>query len=301
MAVSDRVLMEYLTYLQVERGLSENTIAAYRKDLEQFAQFRKEANLTLAEVSHHHILEFLAHIGGSQLSPRTRARKLAALRGFFQYLVDENFIRRDPAADLESPKLSMTLPDVLSPEEVDKLLSAPGMSKHTDCRDRAMLEVLYGAGLRVSELVQLNMGDVDPLGYVRCLGKGDKERIVPLGRAALAAVEAYVERSRPKMVKNRRETALFVNARGSRLTRQAVWKIMKRYAQQCGIKQTISPHTLRHSFATHLLQNGADLRAVQEMLGHVDISTTQIYTHLTKSHLRDVYLKTHPRALKEET
>ena len=146
--------------------------------MEQFAQFRKEANLTLAEVSHHHILEFLAHIGGSQL-PSSRARKLAALRGFFQYLVDENFIRRDPAADLESPKLSMTLPDVLSPEEVDKLLSAPGMSKHTDCRDRAMLEVLYGAGLRVSELVQLNMGDVDPLGYVRCLGKGDKSALCP--------------------------------------------------------------------------------------------------------------------------
>lgn len=300
MTALNRVLMEYLAYLQVERGLSENTIAAYRRDLEQFVRFHGQANLSLAEVSHHQIVEFLAHIGGSQLSPRTRARKLAALRGFFQYLVDENIIHRDPTAQLESPKLALNLPDVLSTAEVDKLLTAPGLSKPTGYRDRAMLEVLYGAGLRVSELVQLNMGDIDPLGYVRCWGKGDKERIVPLGRAALQAVAVYVETARPKLVKTRRETALFVNSRGSRLTRQAVWKIMKKYAQQCGIKKSISPHTLRHSFATHLLQNGADLRAVQEMLGHVDISTTQIYTHLTKSHLREVYLKTHPRALKED-
>jgi len=300
MRVPERVLLDYLTYLQVERGLSENTIAAYRRDLEQFAKYRQQIGLSLEEVAHHHILDFLAHIGGSELSPRTRARKLAALRGFFQYLVDEDFISSDACAQLESPKLALTLPDVLTVAEVDKLLSAPRLSAPTGYRDRAMLEVLYGAGLRVSELIQLDVGDVDPMGYVRCLGKGSKERIVPLGRAALQAVARYVNTARPQLVRNRRETALFVNARGGRLTRQAVWKIMKKYAQQCGIRKPISPHTLRHSFATHLLQNGADLRAVQEMLGHVDISTTQIYTHLTKSHLRDVYLKTHPRALKEE-
>ena len=299
MTVPERVIMEYLAYLQVERGLSENTISAYQQDLEQFAQFRAEEKLNLNEISHHHILMFLERIGGSGLSPRTRARKLAALRGLFQYLVDENLIERDPCAELESPKLALTLPDVLSTAEVDKLLAAPSLSKPTGYRDRAMLEVLYGAGLRVSELVQLNLGDIDQIGYVRCLGKGNKERIVPVGRAALQAVASYLDIARPRLVKNRRESALFVNTRGSRLTRQAVWKIMKGHAQKCGITRPISPHTLRHSFATHLLQNGADLRAVQVMLGHADISTTQIYTHLTKAHLREVYLKTHPRAMRE--
>ena len=194
----------------------------------------------------------------------------------------------------------MTLPDVLSIPEVDKLLNTPRLDKPTGYRDRAILEVLYGAGLRVSELVELNLDDVDELGYVRCMGKGSKERIVPIGRSALTAVALYTQSARPRLVRNPRESALFLNARGERLTRQSVWKMLKKYAKDCGIKQEISPHTLRHSFATHLLQNGADLRAVQEMLGHVDISTTQIYTHLTKSHLRDVYLKAHPRALKED-
>lgn len=300
MGVSKQLLLEYLAYLRVERGLSENTISAYEQDLAQFYEYCQAERLLLHEVTQHHVREFLAYIGGTGLSARTRARKVAALRGFFQYLVDEGVLGSDPTGDLESPKFTMTLPDVLSIPEVDKLLNTPRLDKPTGYRDRAILEVLYGAGLRVSELVELNVDDVDELGYVRCMGKGSKERIVPIGRSALTAVALYTQSARPRLVRNPRESALFLNARGERLTRQSVWKMLKKYAKDCGIKQEISPHTLRHSFATHLLQNGADLRAVQEMLGHVDISTTQIYTHLTKSHLRDVYLKAHPRALKED-
>ena len=301
MIISKLIILEYLAHLRVERGLSENTITAYEKDLTQFYEYCRTEEVPLQQMTHHHIREFLVHVGGSEISARTRARKVAALRGFFQYLVDEGELSTDPTSDLESPKFAMTLPDVLSISEVDKLLNAPRLDKPTGYRDRAILEVLYGAGLRVSELVELNLGDVDELGYVRCMGKGSKERIVPIGRSALNAVEVYVRAARPRLAKNPRESALFLNARGGRLTRQSVWKMLKKYAHDSGIKQDISPHTLRHSFATHLLQNGADLRAVQEMLGHVDISTTQIYTHLTKSHLRDVYLKAHPRALKEES
>lgn len=300
MSVPEHLVMEYLAHLRIERGLSDNTLVAYEQDLSQFTHYRKEANLQLAEIEPRHILDFLLKIGGSELSPRTRARKVAALRGFFQYLIDEHFIDNDPTGDLESPKFSLTLPDVLTISEVDKLLTAPTLDKPAGYRDRAILEVMYGAGLRVSEVLDLDLGDVDELGYVRCMGKGEKERIVPIGRTALKAIAVYVEAARPRMVKNPRESALFLNSRGGRLSRQFVWKMLKKYAKDCGLTQDISPHTLRHSFATHLLQNGADLRAVQEMLGHVDISTTQIYTHLTKSHLRDVYLKTHPRALKEE-
>lgn len=187
---------------------------------------------------------------------------------------------------------------MLTIEEIDQLLSAPDLSKKTGYRDQAMLEVLYGTGLRVSELIGLNLGDIDSLGFVRSIGKGNQERIVPIGTQALKSVNLYQTRCRPKLVKDGREHALFVNARGKRLTRQGFWKILKQYGKMCGIGHKLSPHVIRHTFATHLLQNGADLRSVQEMLGHADIATTQIYTHLTKEHLRSIYTETHPRAVK---
>jgi len=288
---------EYLNHLLIERGLADNTLAAYRQDLEQFISYMNERNYDYLQADTNVIFTYLSYLQQQeQHATSTLARKTAALRGFYDFLVREEIILDNPCNLLELPKQALILPDVLSVAEVDKLLTAPDLTKTTGYRDRAMLEVLYGTGLRVSELINLNLGDIDALGFVRCLGKGNKERIVPIGSKALHALDQYLTRARPQLVKDAKERALFVNARGKRLTRQGFWKILKAYGKQVGIKITLTPHVLRHSFATHLLANGADLRSVQEMLGHADIATTQIYTHLTKQHLRDVYQKTHPRA-----
>lgn len=299
MAVA-QVLEEFLSYLRVEKGLANNSVQAYASDLNQFRRLLVNHGIVWSEVKAEHVEMFLHQLEGQGLAPRTRARKVAALRSFFDYLVDEDVVGANPCAYLASPKLPLKLPNILSEQEVLALLSAPTLDKPAGYRDRAMFEVLYGSGLRVSELVGLNAGDVDQLGFVRCLGKGNKERIVPIGSHALKAVAAYLDYTRPRLLKNPRERALFLNSRGQRLTRQGFWKIIKAWAKEGGIKKNISPHMLRHSFATHLLRHGADLRSVQEMLGHADLTTTQIYTHLEKGHLRDVYQKTHPRAWKEE-
>jgi integrase/recombinase XerD len=294
------IFVEYYAFLRIEKGLADNTVEAYSNDLDQFREFLTLQNLAPQEVEARDVALFVQYLEGQGIAPRSRARKLSALRNFFDYLVEEQLLDNNPCAYLSAPKLPRNLPQILSEHEVLALLDAPTLDKPSGYRDRAMLEVLYGCGLRVSELVGLNVGDIDELGFVRCLGKGNKERIIPLGSHALKATWDYLNYARGRLAINHRERALFVNSRGNRLTRQGFWKILKGWAKVAGIEQEISPHMLRHSFATHLLRHGADLRSVQEMLGHADLTTTQIYTHLDKAHLRDVYGKTHPRAVKED-
>lgn len=291
---------DYLSFLQVEKGLAPNTIQAYQTDLRQFATYLRGRDLSWATVDLAVVRDFLEELQERQITARTQARKIASLRNFFDFLLEEQLVTENPCAYLSSPKLPQNLPKTLSEAEISALLKVPTLDKPMGYRDRAILEVLYGSGMRISELINLNVGDIDPLGFVRCLGKGNKERIIPLGTHALKATMMYLEYARPRIVKNPRERALFVNLRGQRLTRQGCWKLLKGWAKQAGIKKEISPHMLRHSFATHLLEHGADLRSVQEMLGHADLSTTQIYTHLDKVHLRNIYSQTHPRAWKEE-
>lgn len=298
---ASQILDEFLAYLQIEKGLATNSVQAYASDLRQFRTFLKKQQLEWTEVESQHIVFYIRELEQDNLAPRTRARKLAALRSFYDYLVEEQQLTDNPCAYLPSPKLPQSLPQILTELEVITLLEAPTLDKPTGYRDRAMLEVLYGSGLRVSELIGLNVGDIDSLGFVRCVGKGNKERIIPLGQHALQATTDYLEYARPRLQRNPRERALFLNTRGNRLTRQGFWKIIKQWAKKAGIAKEISPHMLRHSFATHLLRHGADLRSVQEMLGHADLSTTQIYTHLDKGQLRDVYQHSHPRAQKEES
>ncbi len=290
------IISDYLNHLTIERGLADNTISAYNLDLNQFIHYIVEINTSLFEINAAVIVDYMAYLERSEgHTAATIARKTAALSGFFDYLIMEDLIKENPCNLLDKAKIEYKLPHVLTVQEVDKLLSMPDLSKKTGYRDWAMMEVLYATGLRVSELVGLNLGDIDTLGFVRCIGKGNKERIIPIGGKALQAVDLYLKKCRNKLVKHPSQRALFVNARGSRLTRQGFWKILKHYGKQCGL-DIVSPHVLRHSFATHLIANGADLRSVQEMLGHSDIATTQIYTHLTIDHLRSVYQNTHPRA-----
>lgn len=287
----------FLNYLAVERGLSVNTLNSYSSDLTAFGAFLKEKyGIELGQAEKKEIFQYLVHLQDLQRSPATIARKLAAIKAFYRFRVFDGIQEENPAQDLEPPKLGRKLPKVLTKDEVDKLLEAPDLLKPSGVRDKAMLEIFYGTGLRVTELISLNLGDVScSLGYVRCIGKGDKERIVPLGSVGVFFVEKYIYHARSAFVKDTTD-ALFLNQRGSRLTRQGCWKIIKKYVKTSGIKAEVTPHTLRHTFATHLLQNGADLRSVQEMLGHSDISTTQIYTHLSPGKLREIYDSAHPRA-----
>ncbi|MCL6580687.1 MAG: site-specific tyrosine recombinase XerD [Firmicutes bacterium] len=290
---------EFINYLSAERGLALNTLESYGRDLRQYYSFLKsKARLvSLQEASRANIISYLLQMEKQGKSPATIARRLAALKSFYQFLLRESLVERDPTANLESPKLDRKLPRVLTVKEVETLLRQPKTSTVSGLRDKAMLEILYASGIRVSELVALNLPDVNlEAQYVRCVGKGGKERLVPIGSIACQAVTEYLARSRPRLVKDPGERSLFVNHHGRRMTRQGFWKIVKKYAAQAGIKKSITPHTLRHSFATHLLENGADVRAVQEMLGHADISTTQIYTHVNRGRLRDVYKNSHPRA-----
>lgn len=300
-------LPEFLEYLRVERGLAANTLESYARDLRQFAAYVEshaavrtvgDTDTAGAEaVERSTVVAYLLELEASGKAMATIARRLAALRAFYQFLVRERHVRRDPTADLSSPRLKRRLPRVLSVAEVERILTQPDASSATGLRDRAMLELLYATGIRVSELTSLNTSDVDLEGaLVRCIGKGDKERIIPMGGAAVAALEAYLTHGRRRFARPPSGRTLFLNHHGQRLTRQGFWKIVKKYAEQAHITKAITPHTLRHSFATHLLENGADLRSVQEMLGHADISTTQIYTHVTRGRLHEVYAKSHPRA-----
>ncbi|WP_425061138.1 Tyrosine recombinase XerD [Sporomusa carbonis] len=289
---------EFINYLAVERGLAQNTLESYGRDLRQFQTFLQNSQLDFLRNSNRDTI--LSYLNSLQLKGRavsTISRNLAAIKSFYQYLVRERHIDKDPAVNLESPKLEKKLPKILAINEVEELLKQPNTFQPTGLRDKAMLELLYATGIRVSELISLNISDVNlDMGYIKCYGKGAKERIVPLGSIAAKCVQEYIAKGRSKLVRTYEEPSLFVNHHGNRLTRQGFWKIIKKYAMEANITKEITPHTLRHSFATHLLENGADLRSVQEMLGHADISTTQIYTHVTKNRLKEVYDKTHPRA-----
>jgi len=298
--VSDSTLpptiARYLDHLTVERGLSRNTLDAYRRDL-----CRLVAGLGASKQPDGAQPEDLARILGrlraEGKSSRSVARWLVAVRGFFSYLVEEQVIAANPAARLDSPRSWRSLPKVLTFAEVEALLGAPGRDTPAGLRDTAMLEVIYATGLRVSELVGLRLRDLHlDAGYVRCLGKGSKERVIPLGAEAGAVLHQYLAAGRPALLAGRRSDGLFVSRRGTQLTRQGFWKLLKAHGRKAGIRQEISPHTLRHSFATHLIENGADLRSVQAMLGHADISTTQIYTHVNRERLRRLYEDFHPRA-----
>lgn len=289
----------FLQYLMIERGLAQNTIQAYKRDLYQYVQYLQQIEQlsSFDLVQRVHIVSYLKFLQEKGRKSTTIARQLASIRTFHHFLVREEKVTSDPTAYLETPKLERKLPQVLSEEEVQALLSVPNTTTIFGIRDQAMLEVLYATGIRVSELVQLNVDDIHlQMGFLRCLGKGNKERIVPLGKVAIRAISHYLQTGRPALLKKEQTPALFLNHHGRRLTRQGFWKLLKQMAQKANIQKTLTPHTLRHSFATHLLENGADLRAVQEMLGHVDISTTQMYTHVTKTHLKDVYKQFHPRA-----
>ncbi len=294
----EELIAEYLAYLAVERGLAENSLAAYRRDLRRTAGFLKRAGAgSFPEVNRALVARLLFWLREERLAPRTVARHIASLRGLFRYLLAQGYVKEDPTAHLESPSPWVRLPGVLSQDEVERLLAAPLTSDRAGIRDKAMLELLYAAGLRASELVTLRLSDVDlEVGYVRCHGKGSKERVVPLGTQAQSWVRRYLASARPRLARGQPNASLFLNRFGRPLTRQGFWKLLRAYAARAGIDQRVTPHTLRHSFATHLLERGADLRAVQMMLGHADISTTQIYTHISRSHLKAVYDRYHPRA-----
>jgi integrase/recombinase XerD len=289
------LLQEYLTVLRLEHGLADLTIASYRRDLCQVADFLADQGISLDLARTEDLRSFLA---AGDWRPSTRARKTAAIRSFYAHLVREGLVALDPTAGLASPRLEEGLPKPLSVDEVDRLLTRPSTTP-AGLRDRAILELLYGAGLRASELTGLRLQDVDlEVGFVRTVGKGSKERVIPLGRKAVQAVETYLSRGRGSLGTpgGLKPARLFLNARGRALSRQGVHLIVKKYARAAGLSPEVSAHTLRHSFATHLVEGGADLRAVQEMLGHSDLATTQIYTHLSTSHLRRVYDEAHPRA-----
>ncbi len=294
----------FLNYLRVEKGLSPNTLSAYGRDLGAFTAFAAARQISLARLRRDHIVDFLGSLYSRKLDARSVARHLVTLRNFFRFAVSEKWIRDDPALNIDSPRIWKRLPGVLSLGDVDRLLALPNAQTPLGCRDKAMLELLYSTGLRVSELVNLAPGDLQlELGCVRCVGKGDKERLVPVGRPALAAVREYLRTARPALAAKPRNAArgrgvhwLFLNARGGKLSRIGFWKIITAYGRRAGVRGKLSPHKLRHSFATHLLDRGADLRSVQLMLGHADISTTQIYTHVLQERLKIVYKAHHPRA-----
>lgn len=288
----------FINYLTVEKGLAENTLKSYAADLNDLFLFLQKRDIaSWEEVDGEVILIYLAKLKRSKVASATLSRRISSLRSFFQFLAAEKIISNNPVVNLKTPKTEKKLPQVLSFQEVEVLLSQPDLSKPQGLRDKAILEVLYSTGLRISELTLLNLDSINlSEGYLLCFGKGSRERILPLGGVSCRALKDYLEKGRLKFLKNPREEALFINRQGKRLTRQGCWKIIKFYAKKAGFTKDITPHTLRHSFATHLLENGADLRVVQELLGHLDITTTQLYTHLTTKHLREVYDKAHPRA-----
>ncbi len=295
----DKWITEFLYFLDVEKGLAKNTLESYGRDLKSFFSFiNKNGHKSLLEISRNDITSYLLYLHKKGRATSTISRNLASIRSFYHFLLNEQVLDKDPSSNLESPKQEKKLPEILTISEVDLLLSQPDTSEITGIRDKSMLEVIYATGIRVSEIIDLNKMDINiDNGYIRCRGKGNKERIVPLGKIAVKNTKIYLEKSRSKLVKNNdSEESFYVNHHGKRLTRQGFWKIIKKYAKQAKIDRKITPHTLRHSFATHLLENGADLRSVQEMLGHADISTTQIYTHITRKKLKGIYEKTHPRA-----
>jgi integrase/recombinase XerD len=290
-------IAEFQTYLRVEKRLSTNSVHAYVRDLRKLEEFATRSGCYIAALDQDQIRTWIQELRESALSPRSTVRALVSARSFFRFLERDRIIDQDPTEHLESPRMLRPLPRYLHRSEVESLLRAPDPTIPTGSRDRAMLEVLYASGLRVSELVSLRLPQVNfELGIVTCMGKGGKERLVPIGREAAKRLMEYLNRDRPSILKHKKSNCIFVTRLGGPMTRQQFWKLIRHYGCQAGIKKTLSPHMLRHSFATHLLENGADLRSVQVMLGHADISTTQIYTHVSRERLKQIYRDFHPRA-----
>lgn len=293
----EAVVNEFIGFLEKDKRLSSNTVQSYKRDIDQYISFLGNMNLnSLKNTNRTTIIAYLLELQKKGRATSTISRNLASIRSFYQYLSRVKMIDSDPTVNLESPKIEKKLPQILSTKEIELLLNQPKCTDLKGYRDKAMLEVLYATGIRVSELISLDVDDIDlEVGYIRC-NKGARERIVPLGTMAINATRDYLEKARNLMISDPSEPALFVNMNGKRLTRQGFWKIIKQYKNQAKITKEITPHTLRHSFAAHLLENGADLRSIQEMLGHSDISSTQIYAQLAKNKIKEVYKKTHPRA-----
>lgn len=290
-------LNQFMTYLQTEKGLAKNSIDSYRRDLLLYVDFLESKHVSdLKKVKEDDLTQFLFYLKEKGRAASTISRHLASIRSFYSYLLREQVLYRDPTIHLESPKVEKKLPKILTVNEVERLMSSPDLHDPAGLRDKAMLELLYASGAKVSEMLAVDLEEVNlELGYVKCTNK-TRERIIPLGKYAIDTLGSYLLKGRPGFIKDRDEQALFLNQQGKRLSRQGFWKLIKKYADKANISKDITPHTLRHSFAAHLLENGADLRSVQEMLGHADISTTQIYTQITKTRLREVYSKAHPRA-----
>lgn len=287
----------FLNYLSVERGLSNNTIISYREDLNTYLDFIEKSNIdVLSKISKDNITNFMFAQKDKGIGVNSVARRLAAIRMFHRFLTRERILKSDPSTLIESPKLWKRIPETLSLNEVEVLIAQPNVRNVQGIRDKAILETLYATGMRVSEAVNLRKDNVNlDIGFLRCIGKGSKERVIPVGKKAIVSIQRYLEVSRPKLLKNKESEFLFVSRFGKKISRQSFWKIIKKHAQAARIKKPIKPHILRHSFATHLLEHGADLRSVQEMLGHSNISTTQIYTHINKDRLKSVHKQFHPR------
>jgi len=290
------VIEAFLDTLWVEHGLSENTLSAYRNDLIGLSKWLSQSTVNITEARRDHLLDYLSYRVQQGSMPRTSARLLSSIRRFYRYLVRQGAVQKDPSSQIEFAKLGMPLPETLTEEEVDRLLVAPNINKAHGVRDRAMLEALYACGLRVSELIGLTLNQVNlNHGVIRVTGKGNKERLVPFGEQANEWISRFINEARADLLKKRQSDFLFVSNRGTAMTRQAFWHLIKKHAKNVGIAKHLSPHTLRHAFATHLLNHGADLRVVQMLLGHSDLSTTQIYTHVAQARLQELHRKHHPR------
>lgn len=294
----DQLLDSFLTYLTIEKGLSKNTLESYGRDVRKFlAHLEQRQIITVHDIKYESILDFLSSFKKQGFSDTTTVRTIVSIKQFFKYLLLEKIIKEDPTAQIQTPKMKKSIPGVISLEDVEKILNAPVDNTPEGLRDLAMLEVLYATGIRVSELINLKLNEVNfEMGFVIVYGKGSKERIVPIGGQAQDKLKTYMAESRAALLKQREAKELFVTRRGKGMTRQGFWKLIKNYALKTGITKDISPHTLRHSFATHLLERGADLRTIQIMLGHSDISTTQIYTHVENERLKEIHKKYHPRS-----
>jgi integrase/recombinase XerD len=293
----EALVQKFIGFLEKDKRLSINTLQSYKRDIEQYITFLHEMNLqNLSNTNKTTVIAHLLHLQKKGRATSTISRNLASIRSFYQYSTKNKIIDQDPTSELESPKVEKKLPQILSTQEVELLLEQPKCVDLKGYRDKAMLELLYATGIRVSELISLNTSDINlELGFIKC-NKGSRERMIPLGSMAISAVNEYLAKARGLLIQRNDEKALFVNINGRRLTRQGFWKIIKQYKNQAKISKDITPHTLRHSFAAHLLENGADLRSIQEMLGHSDISSTQIYAQIAKNRIKEVYKKTHPRA-----
>jgi integrase/recombinase XerD len=297
----ETLIEKYFDFLVNTKGVSQNTLLSYKRDIKDFVVFAQDNGLHIETAGGTSILDYLMKLQKKGKSASTVSRNLASIRSFYRFMQNEGIVKADPTANLHSLKMKKKLPEVLTSEEIEDLLNQPDSRDAKGCRDKAMLELLYATGMRVTEMIDLKMSDVDmDIGYINC-NQGKKMRVIPVYSLAKKAVKSYIDTARNQLVKDKPVENLFVNYNGGKMTRQGFWKIIKQYATLANIKKEITPHTLRHSFATHLLENGADLKSVQEMLGHSDISSTQIYTSVVKKHINDVYKNAHPRARKKQT